>query len=81
MAQFEGYVTANTPKAILFHGHYWEEPVWLPLSQVTMVLDEDGWDVVLSVVDWLSKKNELIEFTYRPRSETMDANENAPQGN
>lgn len=59
---FEGVIETYTSKAILFHGWYWEAPIWLPRSQIT--LEEDsGISFVVHVKDWLCNKKGLLEFT------------------
>lgn len=59
---FEGTIEAQSTKAILFHGVYWEVALWLPRSQIEVFNDEDSF--VIEVSGWLSGKNNLNEFTY-----------------
>ena len=58
---FEGLVMQRTAKALLFWGWYWHGPLWLPLSQVHIDVDGDGF--VVKVKGWLANKNNLQEFT------------------
>lgn len=62
---FEGHVEFFTGAAVLFWGVYWESPLWLPLSQVTLFVDDlenDTWVLILN--GWLADKNDLREFTH-----------------
>jgi hypothetical protein len=52
-------------RALLFQSHYWEAPMWLPLSQVEIIQDFDSpLETVVKVSAWLCSKNELSEFTH-----------------
>jgi hypothetical protein len=62
---FEGVIHFTSARAILFQSHYWEGPIWLPLSQIEMYPDYDSaFEVVVKVSSWICGKNELEEFTY-----------------
>lgn len=61
MATFEGNIVQRSAKAICFWCHYWWAPIWLPVSQSTIV--EDGEGYVVHVKDWLCKKRDMQEFT------------------
>lgn len=63
LTTFEGYVHFSTPKAILFQSHYWEAPMWLPLSQIFAESEVDSMETVVKVKDWLVGKKGLLEFT------------------
>ena len=71
---FEGLIVAGTGKALLFHGYYWEKPLWLPRSQVE--IEPDGDSFVIRVTKWLCDKNELFEF-YHYSAEQIEARSNA----
>jgi hypothetical protein len=61
---FEGTVHVMSARALLFQSHYWEAPMWLPLSQVEIIQDFDSpLETVVKVSAWLCGKNELSEFT------------------
>jgi hypothetical protein len=62
---FEGVVHADTPKAIFFQSHYWEEGMWLPKSQLKIEADGDFFHLV-KVRNWLMKKNNMFEFHFYP---------------
>lgn len=70
---FEGHITFSTGAAILFHGHYWEGPVWLPRSQITLIEDHDSHVVMAS--DWICRVKGLEEFTYYDEQEIERINE------
>lgn len=74
---FEGRLELVTPKAIRFQSHYWEAPLWFPLSQVFIEPDseDDESVVILKVKDWLANKRGLLEFTAYNKAEleAMDA--------
>lgn len=62
---FEGVIHFMSARAVLFQCHYWEGPIWIPLSQSEIIQDFDSpLEVVLKVSPWLCNKNELEEFTY-----------------
>lgn len=61
MATFEGVIEQRTSKAVLFWGHFWHAPLWLPTSQISV--RPDGYGVVVTVRSWLAHKNRLVEFT------------------
>lgn len=61
MLTFEGRIVFGTQKAILFQGHYWHAPEWLPRSAST--IKPDGEDtVVIGIAAWLCRKNGFNEF-------------------
>ncbi len=66
--QFIGYVIADTNRAILFHDHFWESPVWWPKSQISVFQNDDTQEVSVSVAEWLCEKNHIQEFKYRPEN-------------
>jgi hypothetical protein len=61
---FEGYVHMQTARALLFQSHYWEAPMWIPLSQAEVEKDFDSLETVVHVKDWLCRKKNLLEFTF-----------------
>lgn len=70
---FEGFVVVTSNSAILFHGHYWDEPKWLPKSQVTIISAYDM-DTVLLVSGWLCGKTGLEEFKHIRRHHDQQGN-------
>ena len=60
---FEGYILLVTAKAIMFQSYYWEGPIWLPMSQISIFEDGDT-TYVIKVRAWLCEKNDVPEFTY-----------------
>jgi len=54
-------VITRTAKAMLFWGHFWHAPMWIPLSQITEIEDDDSHVVHMS--NWFSKKTDVAEFT------------------
>lgn len=60
---FEGVILGDSPKALFFQCHYWEEGMWLPKSQVQLEPDGDFFHVV-RVKSWLAEKNGLLEFSH-----------------
>lgn len=62
MATFEGYIVFETTKAIMFEGHYWHQPAFLPKSQIFVYRGLGTEEVVLEVKDWLVCKNDWDEF-------------------
>lgn len=57
---FEGIVEAETPKAFLFKGHYWDKAEWIPRSQSRVV--ERNKEAVpetmtIEIKAWLCEKN------------------------
>ena len=71
MPTFEGIPVFYTPAAVLFHGVYWEAPLWLPLSQIEMIPDGEVYYVV-HVKAWLTQKNDLREFTFYTAEEIAE---------
>lgn len=67
--QFEGTIHAQTKAGLLFQGNYWDGPLWLPKSQVEVIYDDDAWEVVVFVKEWLARKRSLFEFTYYTEQE------------
>lgn len=62
---FEGVVHVMSARALLFQSHYWEAPMWLPLSQVEIIEDFDcPLETVVKVSAWLCGKNDLKEFSH-----------------
>jgi hypothetical protein len=54
-----GWVETRTPRAVLLHSDFMEEPIWIPLSQVTAQEEISGninrWEFY--VKGWLVQKN------------------------
>lgn len=69
---FEGFVIETSPKAVLFHGHYWDIAVWLPMSQIT-VTNDDETSKIVKVRGWLAKKNNLVEFCHLTEDDLQGA--------
>lgn len=61
---FEGYISAETQRAYLFHCHYWEEPGWLPKSQTDLISYNDTHEVVVLASPWICSQKSLNEFTF-----------------
>lgn len=60
---FEGLTLFYSQRSVLFQCHYWDGPLWFPLSQTEII--EDGDDShVLRLSDWLAKKRGILEFTH-----------------
>lgn len=62
--QFEGYILHDTNRAVLFQSHYWEEPDFMPKSQIEIIRDPDTDEVVLIASSWISKQKGLKEVNY-----------------
>ncbi len=63
-SEFVGYIHAESPLSVLFHGHFWHSPIWLPKSQI-QVLMYNPWEsteVRVRVKDWLCRRKSLGEF-------------------
>jgi len=60
--EFCGYIEAETARAWLFRAHFWDEPTWLPKSQVTIRRDLDTDEVSVVLPHWLCVKNSFKEF-------------------
>lgn len=72
---FEGRIVETTGAAFLFHGVYWEQPMWMPFSQA--LIEEDNPDtghVVVRLKDWLAGKKRLLEFTHYSALEIEEMN-------
>lgn len=69
MPQFEGVIVANVGKAVLFHGVYWEEPEWMPKSQIDILREPDTSEVRVLASKWICDQKGLKEFTHRPKKE------------
>lgn len=63
--QFIGYIEADTGRAILFHDHFWDDPEWLPKSQVEIFKQEGTHELVVRASDWICGKSGLREFERR----------------
>lgn len=72
--EFIGYVTTETPRALLFQDHFWENPDWMPKSQITITRSESTNEVQIDASPWICKQKCIIEYSYR------DASEGVPQG-
>jgi len=60
---FIGYIVAETPKAFLFHDHFWHNPDWMPKSQINRVLKNEGThEVILSATAWICGQKNIQEF-------------------
>lgn len=70
---FEGTVHVWTAKAVLFQSYYWEGPLWFPVSQSTILEDDDSH--VIKVKDWLVNKREIREFVYYDADQIERINE------
>ena len=70
--QYEGYILGSSNKAVLFHGHYWEAPAWIPFSQCEIIEDEDSYIVTIS--HWLASRKKIPEFTYMDEAAMEEAN-------
>lgn len=66
---FIGYVIHETPKAFLFQDHFWEEPEWMPKSQMVVVSDFDSTEIVCLASQWISKQKDIVEFTHREKKD------------
>jgi hypothetical protein len=63
-ATFEGVALIQTARAMLFQSHYWEAPLWFPMSQIeTHVTYDEPLETVIKVKTWLCKKRGIHEFT------------------
>lgn len=71
---FEGIIIANTLKSILFHCWYWDEPDWMPKSQIDVLREEDTNEVRVLASDWICGQKGLKEFEYRPKKEEEQGN-------
>lgn len=71
---FEGLILANTPKSILFHCHYWEDPEWMPKSQIDVLREDDTSEVRVLTSKWIADQKGLKEFTYRPKENKEETN-------
>lgn len=65
---FEGTISLWTNAAVHFQSVYWEAPMWLPISQIIIERDGDGYYVV-KLKDWLAGKKRLYEFTHYGEAE------------
>lgn len=66
---FEGYILRRTQKGLLFHGNYWEAPLWFPMSQTVIEEDPDAMEHVVKVRSWLCRKKGLNEFCFYSEKE------------
>lgn len=72
---FEGLIWFITPKAILFQSHYWEGPLWFPMSQVEIIHNWDSEEKVVIVQPWLCNKRKIHEFVFYSEEEIEKFNE------
>jgi hypothetical protein len=61
-SRFEGRIEQTSSKAILFQSHYWDAPLWFPMSQIRIFPDGEFFHVI-DVRDWLTDKRNILEFT------------------
>ncbi len=63
--EFEGEITATSGKAVQFLSDYWDEPQWLPRSQIEIVphprIAGDAERFTVRIKSWLCKKNGWTE--------------------
>lgn len=59
---FLGYIVMTTNRAILFWGHFWHAPIWLPKSNATVRTNLDNDEVEVRATDWICGKNNMEEF-------------------
>lgn len=70
MSTFEGVTHVQTARAILFQSHYWEAPMWLPISQIQIERTHDEpLETVVKVKSWLCSKRGFHEFSYYTKEE------------
>jgi hypothetical protein len=55
-----GVVERETPKAILFRNHGWENAQWIPTSQIknSQKTSPDSDELAIEVAGWLAEKND-----------------------
>lgn len=55
-----GVVERETPKAVLFRNHGWNDPQWIPISQIrdSKQTDIDSNEWQMTVAAWLADKND-----------------------
>ena len=75
MAEFVGYVVTETPRAFLFQDHFWENPDWLPKSQITTYREDNTTEVRVSASPWICKQKCITEYTYRGADEGIPQEE------
>jgi hypothetical protein len=66
--QFIGYVEVETDRAYLFQDHYWDEPDWMPKTQVEVLRNYDTSEVQILATSWICSKKGLREFESREAS-------------
>ena len=67
---FEGHIHFMTARAVRFQSHYWEGPLWFPMSQVSLHRDPDApFEVVLVAKPWIAKVKDVFEFTHYTQEE------------
>lgn len=62
---FEGYIIADTVRAVLFQSHYWHAAEWMPKSQIAIRREDDTPEVVIVATPWIAGQKGLEEFTER----------------
>ena len=62
---FIGYVEVETDRAYLFQDHYWQEPDWMPKTQVEVLRDYDTHEVQMLATSWICDKKGIREFESR----------------
>ncbi len=73
--EFIGYVVAETQRAVLFHDHYWENPDWMPKSQVTFHRSDDTPEVVIKASQWICGQKKIQEFAHRDATQGVTPDE------
>lgn len=60
--EFLGYVVEETIKAFFFQSWYWQEPRWMPKSQVKVTWGD--YEVRMLASGWISEQNNIKEETH-----------------
>jgi len=63
---FIGYVETETDKALFFQDHFWQEPGWMPKSQIDIFRENDTIEIVIDASDWICGKKGIQEFEAVP---------------
>lgn len=58
--KFLGIILTETVRAVFFQDWFWEQPQWVPKSQIEFY--EGKWEVSLMASDWICKQNGWEEF-------------------
>lgn len=62
---FEGFVIAETDRALLFQSHYWLNADWLPRSQITILREIDTHEIRVLASNWICLQKNIEEFKMR----------------